>query len=172
MGEARGSEEDAHDRARGGDAEQDGDGAKHPALLFGAVTAACIEECTAERVEKKRVEEEDGGALEPSADGVRAHGVGGDADDGAERKDDALKQDGVTRAAPEEQRQEQDEGEAAEDMDVGEGGVRDEVGVERCKLRRGVGAGRRGESDDAADDDGEGDRNRRTRSRFSIRGET
>ena len=37
MGEACGGEEDAHDRARGGDAEQDGDGAEFPAAFAGRV---------------------------------------------------------------------------------------------------------------------------------------
>src|SRR4051812_46039130 len=104
MGEARGGEEGAHDGARGGDAEQDGNSAQYPALLLATVIAASGRPGAIEREEEERVEEEDGGALEPSADGVHAHGVCGDSDEDAERKDDARKCDGVAGAAPEEQR--------------------------------------------------------------------
>ncbi len=65
--------------------------------------------------------------------------------------------DGVAGAAPEEQRQQQDEGERAQDVDISEAGVRGEVGVESGKLRRRVGIGWSSERDDAAKDDGNRD---------------
>src|ERR1700728_1585652 len=73
VGQARCGEEDAHDRGRSRDAEQDGDGAQHPALLLRAIAYTGIHEGAIEREEKERVEEENGGALQPSADGISAH---------------------------------------------------------------------------------------------------
>ncbi len=172
MGQARCGEEDAHDGARGGDAEQDGDGAEHPSLLLRAVIAAHESPGAIEREEEERVEEEDGGALQPSADGIDAHGIGGDADDDAEREDGALKGDNVAGATPEEHRQQQDEGERAQDVDVGESGVRGEVGVQSGKLWRRVGAGRRGERDDAADDDGDSDHHAEPEADFQAEGKS
>src|SRR5215831_12072947 len=83
MGCTAGSEEDTHDRAGGGDAEKDSDGAKFPSS-GSRVAGQAIAPRSNKREEKQRVEEEDSGAFCPPADGVRAHGVGGEANNSAE----------------------------------------------------------------------------------------
>ena len=112
------------------------------------------DKCAIEREEKQRVEEEDRAALQPSADSECAHGISGKANDRAQWIDGALERVRAARAAPEEQRQQQNEGQRAKDVNVGERGVRCEPCIESGQLRRGACAGRRGERDNPADDDG------------------
>src|SRR5580700_2080780 len=91
MSGGAGGEEDSHDRAGGRNTEQGGDGTKHPAAFQERFATLPMPEGAGEGVEKEGVKEEDGGTLDPAADGKGAHGVGGESDDCAERKEDPLR---------------------------------------------------------------------------------
>ena len=70
-------EEDSHDGASRCDTEQDAHGAGHPLPLshWFAVEAKPIG--TPQREQKPGVEDKDGGALKPAADGIGTHRIGG-----------------------------------------------------------------------------------------------
>jgi AcrR family transcriptional regulator len=156
MGGGTGGEEDTHDGTSGRDAEQDGDGTKQPAAFQEGFAALPMPEGPGEGVEKKRVKEEDGGTLDPSADGEGAHGVGGESDDGAERKEDALRPVKARKAGKDDQRREKNEEERREDVRQGEGGVGSEGIVEARHLGRPA-VRRSGEREEASDDDRDSD---------------
>src|SRR6185437_3785365 len=154
MGNCRCVEEDAHHRTSGGNAKQNSDGAKHPALLALAIAEPGKRPGAVEREEEQGIEKNDGGALHPSSNGVSAHGIGGQSDNDSQEKDGSLKGSGTAGAAPERQRQQHHEGQAAQNVDIREGGVSGKISVERGHLRRRVRTGRCGERKYATDDNG------------------
>src|SRR5271154_3264375 len=87
-----------------------------------------------EREEKKAVEEQDRGALGPSADGIDAHRVRGDANDGSQRKDEALRPGGP--AAEDDEGRDKNKGQCGQDVRKRERGVGGEESVKRSELRR------------------------------------
>ena len=156
MGGGAGGEEDAHDGAGGRDAEQDGDGTKQPAAFQEGFAALAMPEGPGEGVEKEGVEEEDGGTFDPAADGEGAHGVGGESDDCAERKEDALGPLKTGKAGKDDKRREENEEQRGDDVRQGQCGMGGEGIVEAGHLGRAA-VGRSGESEEAPDDDGDGD---------------
>lgn len=123
MGGGTGGEEDAHDGTGGRDAEQDGDGTKHPAAFQEGFAALAMPESPGEGVEKESVKEEDGGSLDPAADGEGAHGVGSECDDGAERKEDPLRPLKTGKAEKHHKRREKNEEKSGDDVRKGECGM-------------------------------------------------
>lgn len=83
-------EEYSHDGTGGCDTEQDTHGAGHPLPLSRGLAAEAKPVSTAQRQQEPGVEDEDGGALDPAADGVGAHCVGGRAGNGSEGKEEPL----------------------------------------------------------------------------------
>lgn len=156
MREAAGGEEDAHDRACGSDAEENGDGAKQPAAFEGGFANAAVRKGPDERVEEQRIEQVNGEALGPSADGVEGHGVRGEAHDGPERKQDALRPAKVSESREDRERRKEHEGHGGNDVREGERGMGGEDLIEPGHLGRSAsGGGCNGE--DAPENRGDAD---------------
>jgi len=88
VGEARGGKEDAHDGARGRDAEEDGEGTGHPCPVLGNVAAQPEDVGAGQREDEERVEDENGDDFDGATDGVSVHDHGCDGCDGSEGEED------------------------------------------------------------------------------------
>jgi len=87
VSEALGGEEDSHDRASGGDAEEDGDGAHHPGAMEGEVAVLKEPRGAGEGEEKEAVVEDGCGGLVDASDGVGGEEECCDADDCPEKEE-------------------------------------------------------------------------------------
>ena len=135
MGEPGGGEEYAHDWARGGDSQQYDDGAQHPAagaeqMVRRRRTLTVEKPCADEAEEEQGVEEQNGGSLDPAADGEGAHGVGGQAYDKAKRKEQAFGPGRHNGFAKDEEWRDQNEGQRGENVRKRESGMGSERFVE------------------------------------------
>src|SRR5579885_818785 len=150
-----GSEEYAHDGTSRCDTEQDTHGAGHPLPLWRGLAAKAKPICTAQREQEPGVEDKDGGALHPAADGPVAHCVGGGASNRSEGKEEPL-QPFAASAAQQDSGGEQHEDGRRNDVHYSQGGVRGKGRVERRHLRRAA-VRRTDQLDKSADNNGDGD---------------
>src|SRR5258705_13800918 len=80
VSQAAGGKEQPHHRAGGSDTQQDCDSPQHPSSLQKRFASAQVPVRANQRKQKEGVEEQDGGALHPSAESIDAHRVGGESD--------------------------------------------------------------------------------------------
>src|SRR5581483_1059573 len=85
------SKEHAHDRARGRNTEQNSHGSEQPPPLPLKLALYLEQPSSAKRKQKQGVEEKHRAALDPSADGIRAHGVSCETNDRSKREQHALR---------------------------------------------------------------------------------
>ncbi len=110
---------------------------------------------TAERQQEPGVEDKDSGALDPAADDVGAHCVGGRAGDGSEGKEEPLRPFTATAAQQESGGEKHEDG-CRDDVHRGQHGVRRKGCVERRHLRRAAVRGT-DQLDESAENDRDGD---------------
>ena len=139
VGGAAGGEEYTHYGARGCDAEKDCDGAEFPAAGQNGLGISSIQPCSCEREEKERVEEENCRALDPSANGVCAHGISGETDNCAETVEGCI-DPGWTRRAPEyDDRCDENEEQSRDNVGKRDGSMRRKGVVKASHLRGSAG---------------------------------
>ena len=113
-------------------------GAQQPAALEGGFAALTVAKGAQQGVKEQRVEEKDGGTLDPAADRISAHRIGRESDHRPERKEDALGPLEVSEARENGERGEKNEKQGGNDVGEGEGRVGGESVVQAGHLRRAV----------------------------------
>lgn len=134
--DAAGGKEDTHHRPRRRNSQQDGDRSYQPAPLQHHQAAHFVLPRPPQRKQEQRIEEENRTAFDPSANGVDAHRVSGDAHNDSQRKQPALRPCQTRKTSQEHERRNQHKSQCRKNVRQRESLLKSEGSVQFNQLRR------------------------------------